>query len=150
MSKKAQDLAHSLCSEIKIRKSDLVVVESVDSNGDPTILIGTGVASARNAVIRVKAIDWALAKDVLGLPATMFTPHVIQLCTESNPGAGAGADVLTAQDVQDLMVTIGKRGTRFEWYKTAFATAPTAAAMIVGNLKATIEADLYWGMKASQ
>jgi hypothetical protein len=150
MSFKAQELAHNLASELKIRMSDLVVTESFDTNGDPTIFIGALTAGSRSAIIRVKAIDWPLAKDVLGLASTIYTPHVIQLLTESNPTAGAGADILTAQDELTLIATIAKRGTLVEWYKTANTVAVTVAAIITGNLKASYDAELYWNMLASQ
>jgi hypothetical protein len=130
--------------------SDLTVSESFDTNGDPVISIGTLVAGSRSAIIRVKAIDWPLAKDVLGLASTIYTPHVIQLLTESNPTAGAGADILTAQDELTLLGTICKRGTLVEWYKTANTVAITVAAIISGNLKASYDAELYWNMLASQ
>jgi hypothetical protein len=150
MSFKAQELAHNLASELKIRMSALTITESFDTNGDPVISIGALTAGSESAIIRVKAIDWPLAKDVLGLASTIYTPHVIQLLTESNPTAGAGADILTAQDELTLLGAICKRGTLVEWYKTANTVAITVAGITSGNLKASYDAELYWNMLASQ
>lgn len=150
MSFKAQELAHNLASELAVRMTGLTVSESFDSNGDPVISIGALTAGSRSAIIRVKAIDWPLAKDVLGLASTIYTPHVMQLLTEANPTAGAGADILTAQDVLTLLGTICKRGTLVERYATANTVAITVAAIISGNKVAEYDAELYWNMLASQ
>lgn len=143
-------LRAELADELKKRFSALAVVEGFDANGNPSLTMGAGVAAGRNAIIIVKAIDWPLAKDVLGLPATVFNPHVIQMVTEGEVTAGAGADALTTSDVLALFSVISKRGTRVEHYESAAGVAPTAAAAIAGNLKASYEPDLYFTMKGSQ
>lgn len=152
MSFKARELSANLAGELRIRMAGLTVAESYDSNGDPVISIGTLVAGSRSAIIRTKAIDWPLAKDVLGLASTIYTPHVMQLLTEANAGAGGADtnDVLTSQDELTLLGAICKRGTLVEWYKTANTVAITVAGITAGNLTASYDAELYWNMLASQ
>lgn len=152
MSFKANEIRDELADELKKRLSDLAHVNSFDANANPMITIGAGSALGRNAVIVVKPIDWPLAKDVLGLPATVFTPHVIQLVTEANFAGTTDnvADPLLPQDILVLLSTICKRGTKVEWYQSATSVAPTTAAILTANKKAEIEADLYWTSKSSQ
>lgn len=149
MSKKAQVLAHNLASELKIR-STLAIVEGYDTNGDPTITVGDGVAGHRNAVIRVKSISWPLAQDALGLADSVYAVNVMQVCTEANPTSGAGADILLNQDQLDLMLCIGRRGTTVEWYVSTNGTAPATAQMTSGNLQASYVPELKWDILASQ
>jgi hypothetical protein len=149
MSFKARELSANLASELKIRLSALTITESFDTNGDPVISIGALTAGSHSAIIRTKAIDWPLAKDVLGLASTIYTPHVIQLLTEANNAAGAGADILTSQEELSLLGAICKRGTLVEWYHTANGVAITVAG-ITGAPSATYDAEMYWNMLASQ
>jgi hypothetical protein len=139
-----------LADELKKRFSTLTVTEGFDASGNAMLSMGPGTNGGRNAIVIVKPIDWPLAKDVLGLPSTIYNPHVIQLVTEGEVTAGAGADALTTADTLFLMATVAKRGTRVEHYESAAGAAPTAAAAVVANLKATYEPELYWGLKASQ
>lgn len=153
MSFKAREIAAELADELKIRMSALALSQTNDANGDPVITLGAGVALGRNAVIRVKAIEWALAKDSLGLPATIYTPHVIQIASEANYAATSDnvADTLTTADLLALLATCSKRGTRVEWWQEATGTPPAVTTFdTASKLKATYEAELYWGMKASQ
>lgn len=149
---KSASLANDIADELKLRFAPLAVVESFDANSNPMISVGAGVAAGRNAIIIVKPIDWPLAKDVLGLPATVYNPHVIQLVTEANYAGATDsvADAVPPADLLKLLAVVTKRGTKVEWYQSATGVAPTAAAAIAGNLKASIDADLYWGNLSSQ
>jgi len=153
MSFKALELSAEIHDELKKRTS-LLIAESFDSNGDPVLTLSadaTPAAGEKVIVIRTKAIDWPLAKDVLGLPSTVFTPHVIQVCTEANFAGTTDnvADILGPAELLPVLGTVLKRGTRVEWYQSANATLPATAQMTSANFKAGFEAELYWGMKAS-
>lgn len=145
---KALALRADIADELRKRTS-LAVVEGFDTSGYPTIAVGAGSAGGRNAFIRVKEVDWALAKDALGLPSTIVSPHVIQLATEANFAGTTDnvADVLTTQDELTFVGVIIKRGCMTEWYKSANGTAPTVAT--ITGTPATMEPDLYYPLLGS-
>jgi hypothetical protein len=155
MSFKALEISAELADELIKRLPSLIVTQAFDTNGDPVITCAADATPATGEkviVIRTKAISWALAKDVLGLTSTVYTPHVIQVCTEKNY-AGASdniADILTPVELLPALLTVGKRGCRVEWFETANGTVPSATAIDSGTATAIYEAELYWGMLASQ
>ena len=146
---KSNELAAELASELKLRLATLTQVTGFDSNGNPTIAIGDGVAGHANVFILIKPIDWALAKDIFGNSANQYTPHTIQIATEANPAGGAGADCLTRSQLANFLVPITKKGTRFEWFERANGAAPLVTDLVAANLKVTIENDLYWNVQSS-
>lgn len=149
---KAIGMARSLNDVLSKRLPTLNVRESFDTDGNPLILVGAGTAGQANAVIKVKAISWPLAKDILGLDSTVYVPHVVQLCTEANFAGTTDnvADTLNPQQLLDILTEVTKLGSKVEWYQTASGTAPTAAGITGSNLKASIDPNLYWPMIASQ
>ncbi len=151
MSAKSQAIAHELADELKKRLSSLALVEGQDTNGDATITIGTGTAGQKNVFIRVKAIDWPLATNVIGLAQPVYTPTVIQFVTEKNYEGTTDnvLDILGPAELLPLIGTIVAKGTNVEWYRTNNGTAPTVSG-ITGAAAATWKESLYWGMKASQ
>jgi hypothetical protein len=155
MSFKAEQLLNSLGDELKKSARALVQTRSVDGNGDHVLTLSedaTPAAGEKVIVIRSKAIDWPLSKDVLGLPSVMFTPHVIQICTEANyEGADDTVlDILGPAELLPVLLTVGKRGTKVEWYVSANGDVPSTAEMTAANLAAEYHAELYHGMQASQ
>ena len=128
-----------------------VAVDSVDDSGNPVTTQSadaTPAAGEKVIVIRTAPISWPEAKDVLGNTAIRYSNHVIQICTESNISAGAGADILGPAELLPVIVECGRRGHFVEWYRSAVATVPSTAEMTAGNLGATWR-DLYWNiMKA--
>jgi hypothetical protein len=149
---KSVALSAEMADELKMRLSPLAVVEGFSTGLDPMLTIGAGVAGGRNAIVITKPIDWPLAKDVLGLTARVYNPHVIQLISEANYAGATDsvADTLSPADILTIQAVITKRGCKVEWYQSAAGVAPTGAAAIAGNLKATFEADLYWNINSSQ
>lgn len=155
MSYKAIELSAELADELKKRCPSLLVTESADASGNPVITVSADATPAfgeKVIVIRTTGIDWSLAKDVLGLASPVYTPHVIQICTEKNYEGATDSvlDILGPTELLPVLLTVGKRGTRVEWYRTANGTVPSTAAMISANLAAAHEADLYSGMQSSQ
>lgn len=146
----ARELADNL--KIWLAASMPVVSETFDTNGDPVITFSadaTPVAGEKIVVIRVKAIDWPDAKDIFGNTAIKYGPHVFQVCTEANPAAGAGADILGAGDKLSVFAECARRGSFVEHYESAAATAPSTSQMTSANLKGTWK-DLYFNiLKAS-
>ncbi len=150
MTKKAHAIAADIASELTLRLPALVITEAVDSDLLPLVKVGDGSAGSASAVIKVIPQDWPLAKDILGLTATIFTPHKIQVVLEANPAGGAGADHLTwAQRLPILGVVLGK-GTCVEIYEGAAGATIEAGDITSGNLKATFDGSLVHGMLSNQ
>lgn len=127
-----------------------VQVETFDTDGNPVITMSadaTPATTEKIVVVRVKPITWT-ATDIIGHTSQIFTPHVIQLCTEANPAGGHGADILTPVELLPVLAEIAKRGTIIEWYESAAGDIPATTEMTDANLKATYQ-ELWWnGMKA--
>lgn len=151
-SAKASKMSAELADRLKIRPglSALTVRESVDTDGNPLILVGAGSAGGENAVVKTKPVVWSLATDVLGLAANIYTPHVMQVVTEANPTGGSGADPLSAADLLSLIAQCSAMGCIVEWYQSAAGVAPTAAAIITANLKATYYPDARYPLISGQ
>jgi len=125
-----------------------VITESFDSNEDPVVTLSadaTPAAGEKVVVLRMKAIGAIGARDIFGNVAQQFSHHVIQICTEANPAAGAGADILTPAEILPIVVECGRKGSFVEWYTTAATVIPSTAAMVAGNLRSTWR-DLYWNV----
>lgn len=123
---KARAIAAELAAELRYRQSALAVVESFDSDENPLVRVGSGVAGEAGALIKVQPISWPLAKDVLGLAAEMYTPHIVKVNIEANPAGGAGADINTLGQILLYLGVAVTRGARTEVYTSAAGTAPNA------------------------
>ena len=150
VSAKANEIAHTIAQNIKLRQSALAVTESFDTDGFPLVQLGTGAIGAAGGLIKVQPVDWPLAKDILGLTATNFGPHRVQIVTESNPAGGAGADINTAAQLLLVLGDAILSGCQIEWYQSANGNAADPSDIIAGNLKATLGAHPVYGMIASQ
>lgn len=116
-----------------------VRVDSTDANGNPVTTLSqdaTPVAGEKIIVIRTQTISWDLGTDSLGLAANKFTPHVIQVCTETNfQGTTDNVnDILTPAELLPVFFEASRTGTVVEWYRSANATAPATAQMTAANL----------------
>jgi hypothetical protein len=148
---KAQAISNQLLDWFKARLNGSLVATGAFSSTDqnPYILIsdGTPAAGEANFVVKTMPIAWPLAQDILGLTAIQYTPHVIQLCTEADPTAGAGADPTTRAQLGLVLGQIYQMGTRVEWYETANGTAPTLSALPSeggsATLKMSFDPDFY-------
>lgn len=153
---KALALSAELADELRKRVSATLpfCVESSDSNSNPVITLSadaTPAAGEKVIVIRTKALPYTLAKDVLGLAAGQYTPHIIEYCIEANPAGGAGADILTQADLAPVVLAIGARGTRVDAYVATAGTVPSTTVLDdATKLVVSYEAELYWGSLASQ
>lgn len=152
---KALELAHEIADKLKLRVgalqgvAGLAVAEGFDTDGLPTISVGTGTAGQKNVFIKVNLQSWPLAKDILGNAANIYVPLVTQVVTEAPP-SGAGAGVIV--DLPTLMACVGEvmlKGTRVEWYQSANGVAPTAAA-ITGAPKSAFQPDIYNALTSQQ
>jgi len=143
---KAIQLAHELADVLK-KRTTLAVAEGFDASTDgphPTILVGAGTAGSASVFIRIKPLAWENSFNVIGQQAQVYTPHVLQLVTEANPTAGAGADILNRQQLLSVLGDARQLGTRIEWYQSANGNAPEVSDITTANLVATYESHLYW------
>lgn len=148
--KKALVTADELANELKLRQSALAVAVTFDTDGNPLVKVGTGVAGSKGGLFKILPIDWPLAKDILGLASQVYTPHVVRLVVEGNASAGAGADV---NDWTTLIALLGcglSRGMRFEMYETPNGNAPDPTDFVSGNLKTAFEPNVQYPMVSSQ
>lgn len=144
---KANAISNELADKLKARlNGSLALVQGFSAaDQSPTIVIGAGSAGGANFAIKTTGISWALAQDILGLTANSYTPHVIQLVTEADPTAGAGADPTSRAQLMPVLLQCQLMGARVEWYETAAGTAPTIALLEAGTatLKASFDPDVY-------
>lgn len=146
----SRELADVLSKRLATLGTPLYVTEGLDSSGNPTLVIndGTPVAGEENFFIRIKPVEWALAKDILGNTATIFTPHVIQIATEA-PAAGAfPGEYIPCTALLAVLSECVRKGCKVEWYQSANTVVPVVGTLVAGNLKASYE-ELYWGMLQS-
>ncbi len=147
MSAKANQLAAALADELKFRFPTYTFIQNADANGDPTIAMSadaTPATTEKNVFIRVKAMPWALAKDVLGLTAGRFTPHVIEFAVESHSAGVVSNGYLSQADWLTLLGTICQRGTRVDGYASANGVVPVVATLndstkFIGTFQANFE-----------
>jgi hypothetical protein len=126
--KKALAMAEELVSELKQRQSALAVALSYDTDGNPLVKVGSGVAGTKGGLIKIMPISWPLAKDVLGLSAEMFHPHVVRLNVEANYAGTTDnvADINTWVEQLLLVGVVISKGARVEVYLSTNGTAPNA------------------------
>jgi hypothetical protein len=153
MSAKANKLALELGDRLKKRlPSTFVFTEAFDTNGDATLSItadSTPATTEQNIFIRVKAIAWALTKNVLGLDQEVFTPSVVQLAIEA--GDDATDQFLADTTLLYVLGEVMTLGTRVELWKETNGTVPAVTTFNTANKqKAVYEASLYFPMQAAQ
>lgn len=142
--KKAHALAGEMHSELRLRGAVAlaesgIVSLTVDTDGDPLIVLGDGLAGTQSAIVKVRPIDWPLAKNIVDMPEEVYTPHVIQILVET------GNFLDWPLKLMVFGVAFGK-GTRVEYYEDA---APlTSGGIDPANLVASFEASAQyplWG-----
>ena len=160
---KALAIAHDLADRLKTRlPSTQIVTESFDTDLNPLITINDGSPATleANFVIKVAAVDWPTAVDVLGLAQTVYTPHVIAVATEADTTAGAAADPTTRAQLLPVIAQCLAMGCETRWYESAVGAVPTAGTITAGaatgaafgttNLKATYQPDHYHALVSNQ
>lgn len=154
MSAKSQALAHDIADELKKRlaflSTTILLTEGADSNGDATISISdaTPATTEKNVFIRVKALDWNLGTNAVGLTAEVFSPSIVQIATEA---VATNGTFLSPDDLFQLLGTCLSRGARTEWWQETNGTVPTVTTFnTAAKLKSTWNPTLYGNMRASQ
>lgn len=129
------------------------ITESSDSSGNPVLTLSADATPATGekvVVVRVKPISMASMLNVLGSTQEVFSPHVIQICTEANYAATTDnvADILTPAELGPVIIACGRKGMTVEWYVSANGTVPATTQMTSSNLKVTVQGNMYQGYVA--
>jgi hypothetical protein len=126
---KAIALARSLQQNLAQRFADVAVSSSFGTDSDPLITV------AGIAIVRVKP-EASIGKDVLGLPQTVFTPHIIQVLIDANattiPTYGVWALKLFGEACQT--------GAKVEFYSS---NTLAEGQIVSGNLQSTFDSIQY-------
>jgi hypothetical protein len=145
MAAKQVELALSLSQSLTRR--GFVCVNGFDTNGLPTIALGTQSAGQQAAFIRVEAVP-SIGTDSLGLTQRAFGPHVIQVVLETSSVANVA--LLLESNKLPIMGEILGRGTRVELYLSSNGTAVAIGQIVSANLKATWDGfNLEFGVMAA-
>ncbi len=123
-----------------------VLVETVDSNGNPVLTFSadaTPTTGEKIAVILIKPAATYTTTDILGNTAVQVSNHVVQIVTERNFEATTDnvTDILTGEYLS-IFAECAKLGHPVEWYRTTNGTAPTTAG-ITGTPVAAWNPNLY-------
>ncbi len=144
---KAIEMAQYLVTELHKRTS-LDTVLAFDTDGSPLIHVGTGVAGDPSATVKVKPIDWPLAKDVLGLASQVYTPHEILVVFEGV--SAGGVEPMEIANKSAILMALALRGCRVVVYETANGDTVGADEFVAANYKATFDPDIKYPMVKSQ
>ncbi len=153
--KKALELAAELADELRKTCSDYdTITESSDASGNPLITLAVATPSSTEdiVVLRVRPRTWALATDVLGLAQTVYTPHVIDVASESSAADTVGIlDYVTLAHALKILAAVVKRGCRVEYWQEAINTIPSVTTFATASkMKTAVEPELYWPLLSSQ
>lgn len=150
--KKALALADEFISEWK-QRSSVAIALTYDTDSSPLVHIGAGTNGAAGALLKFQPLDWPLAKDILGLAAEVYTPHVIKVNVEANyAGSDNGvADINTWALNLLILSMVAVRGTRVELYVSTNGTAPNATDIAdATKLVGSFQPNAQFGMVSSQ
>ena len=114
----------------------------------PVLLVGTGTGTEPTFRVVVKPIEWALAKDVLGLASPVYTPHEILLGVEAV--SGAGAEPLSLAQKATIVAVLAARGCRLSVFESSTTDSFDIADFVSAKLKAVIEPSMKYPMIMSQ
>lgn len=153
--KKALDFARDLMDvwAKEVASTLPVITETFDASGNPVITLCQDSAPATGdkvVVVLIKPYTTGTSYDCLGLTASAYTPHIIQICTEANKSDGAGADILSPVELLPVLAEVCKRGTIVEWHVTDNGTVPSEAAITAGTKLVATYQDLYWTIQKAQ
>jgi hypothetical protein len=137
ISHKAISAARQMKEDIYLR-TGLAVVDSFDANGNPVLTIGTATSTNQGCTVRIKMVD-TVQVDGLGNAQRVYTPHVVQLITETS--LVAGVSYLTTSNLSRILFELTKHGIKVDIYMPAQGQAPTVA-----NITATpaVSIDSLW------
>ena len=112
----------------------------------PCVQFGTGVTTTASFCIVAKPIEWALAKDVLGLSQTMYVPTEILVGIEHT---AAGAEPLSTLQKMQIMNVLARTGCRVSVFQKATAAGFLYSDFTSTNLLGVIEPSLKYPMVMS-
>jgi hypothetical protein len=153
--KSASVVARRMAEQLR-RRTALTITEGFDASGNPTLAMsdGTPASAEQYALVRIVELD-NITLNSVGSAAPSYRPHVVQVALEALPAATTPSlpgivanSYLTIANMAVLMAEVVRPGARVEVYSVASGTLPVVADMVAGNLKATIDPDLMFGVFA--
>lgn len=160
---KALELAQAIMEELKLRLGltgasallnatlSFEALPSDVSDGTtlhPVILIGDDVAEHATCRIAVKPIEWALAKDVLGLASPVYTPHEILWGLEDVKADGTEPLSLLQKSV--IMAVLASKGCRVTIFHSSSGDSFDVADFVNAKKAGTFEPSTKYPMVKSQ
>jgi hypothetical protein len=126
------DPAYGISGEVVIKSFS----EATGLEGAPLITVKASSAGNVDAILRIEQVG-TLAKDILGLPQTVFTPHICKLIVDDN--------TMSVPKFTKLLLAIGgeciARGIKLEVYEVASVTE--GGFDTASNLKAVYDSVQY-------
>jgi hypothetical protein len=113
----------------------------------PVMLVGDDISTHVTFRIVVKPIEWALAKDVLGLASPVYTPHEILLGLEAT---SAFAQYVGYAELAVVVSVLAARGCRLTIFAVGSGDSFDTADFLTANLKQVIEPSVKYPMIMSQ
>jgi hypothetical protein len=133
----ALEIAAYLQKELPLRIPTLACVQYFDSDTNPYLILGTGVAGTPGAVIKVMPQP-RLGVDCLGLASVEFSPHMCLVETEAV--ATGPADPTPAATKAQIWLTVASFGTRVDIYESTTGNFPAVADFAsTTNFKTTFQ-----------
>lgn len=150
---KALDIAYKLRDELRGRvQTSAYFVNDIqfDSDGSPYFTLGDAVPASheKNWIIKVRPVDWSLAKDVLGNTAIPYGPHVIQLAIEA--GAASNFADFGYADLLQVLSSCAQQGCKLELYARTAGTLVAIGDITGANLKSSWEPNPQYAMIQNQ
>lgn len=142
--KKIVAMSRDLADRLTVRlNGTLALVQSFDTNGNPTIAIGAGSAGGQNAFIRLIESP-SLGVNAVGNSQDSYGPNICQVALETS--SVANVPLLTIANDVLLMGELFGLKTRLEVYLSSNGTAPVLGS-ITGTPAATYESLYFAPMK---
>ena len=137
-SKPALVIADELATEI-VARTGLTAVQSLDSDGNPLILVGTEADKGPGGRIKVKPITF-VTYDVLGLASTIFGPHEILIGFEADGVTTGSYDPCTTTAQRFLIAAAAvSMGCTVKLYESSFGDFFDVADFVDAKLVATFD-----------
>lgn len=144
-STKALAMVRTLKEAIGRRLPTYVLTQSVDANGNPTLLVSADSAPAAGeqvALLRVRPVDLIFTNSV-GQTQENFAPHFVEMCLETSSVASVA--LLTEANQAAIKGEVLKQSGIFIAYLLTNGTVPALASvdtqMVAANQVATFELD---------
>ncbi len=149
MSAKAQAMMALIKEQLKFRlPSTYILTDSFDASSNPVLTVAQDSAWATTeqyAVIRIQPASLVFT-NAIGGTQEGFTPHYVDVCTESI----TTGSVLSTSIGAPLFQTIEQEAGITRYYLSNLAVTPSVTMMTSGNLVQTDTPSVIWRANGAQ